>query len=413
MSESYQNWNLDELSPEARHTAERAAEAAGMPLDTWLNQLIKYVSAMELKGEAPDDANGLDRTIEALAAAHSAALDPGEPGDNQPGDLAANQEAGLPPVAEAPPPTALAPGFLSPSRFADELPGERDIEGAIDGWRRAGSLLPVVVRPDDREPGEGEERRYEIVSGAERWHAANRLKMKLVPVVVTDVSDDELLRATLIDRLRRRHLSPIEEARTYQRILAQSGQGVTGLATDIGCAPSLIADALKLIELPEPVQAMLEDGELTVLHARALLAAEDPESLAREVVARQLDIYQTEQLLRNLAVLARPQSQSGPDETARSTPPERQPGDGESARPEPLGEGDAPALAEEADADQSASGETASGEIARVEKNLANLLGVEVTIDDGGEDGVLSLRYATRKGLRDLVSRLNRAPDRG
>lgn len=418
MSETNQSWNFDELSPEARRTAERAAEAAGMPLDSWLNQLIKYVSAMELKGEAPDGDNGFDKSIEALAASQSAADGPGAPSetppsdDRQPGDLQPDDplpdeeawpgddigfgpgpadqpgepfETDAPAPSDPPPPTSLPPDLLSPSRFEEEPPHERDIESAIGGWRRAGSLVPVVVRPDGRQKGH-----YEIITGAERWHAAKRLEMKLVPVAVTNVSDDDLLRATLIERLRRRSLSPIDEARTYRRILAKTGQSTVALATDIGCAPTLIADALQLLDLPDPVQAMLEDGKLTVLHARALLPADDAEALAGEVIARQLDIYQTEQLVRNPAAPPLPLAEAEPGDTGAAETGHLAPGQ-DSAAP------DAPE-APEAD------------DIRMVEKNLSSLLGVKVSIDSSGEAGVLSLHYGNKRGLRDFVSRLNREP---
>ena len=438
MSESNQSWNFEELSPEARRTAERAAVSAGMPLDTWLNQLIKYVSAMELKGEAPAGNNSLDSSIEALATAQYAAESSRAPSDappsidlkpedHQPDDLPPNEkvqtgydnaferdlahEAGGPlkkntptkidpPIgrwdsksnaagADSPPPTSLPPKLLCPSRFEEEPPHERDIESAIGGWRRAGSLLPVIVRPDGRQKG-----RYEIITGTERWHAAKRLRMKLVPVSVTSVSDDELLRATLIERLHRRSLSPIEEALTYKRIRKKTGQSVGNLATDIGCAPSLITDALQLLELPDPVQAMLEDGKLSVIHARALLQADDAEALAHEVVARQLDIYQTEQLVRN-PVTSPAQSHSIEPVGAESIDSETS--DSDSAPMEPDKGGTAPDASDASD-------------IRMIEKNLTNLLGVKVSIDGADAAGVLSLHYGNRQGLRDLVSRLNREP---
>lgn len=368
MSEPNQSWNFDELSPEARRTAERAAKAAGVPLDTWLNQLIKYVSAMELKGKAPAGDNGFGKTTE--AAAREAGEASGGPPESDP-PLGGWDSEGDAAGSDAPPPTALPPDLLSPSRFEEEPPHEHDIECAIDGWRRAGSMLPVVVRPDGREKG-----RYEIVTGAERWHAAIRLKMMRVPVAVTALSDDDMMRATLIERLRRRRLSPIEESRTYRRILTENGQNVIGLATDIGCAPSLITDSLQLLDLPDPVQAMLEDGKLTVLHARALLRADDAEAVAREVVTRQLDIYRTEQLVRNRA--------APPAETGRTEGMPVEPG-GDAAAPD-------------------------AAEIRMVEKTLSNLLGVKVSIDNSDSAGVLSLRYGNKRGLRDLVSRLDRKP---
>lgn len=288
MNSIHHGWSLDEIAPEARRAAERAAEAAGMPLEIWLNQLIKYVSAMELSGKGPARARAIDETIK-RAAAEQARIGP----VNGPADESDNTPMMLETEAPTEQPTTLAAEVLEPNRFAEEHPGERDIEQAIGEWRKSGALKPLVVRPDSRKAGY-----YEIVSGMERWHAASRLHMRRIPVTVQQLSDEEVLRATLIQKLNSKSLPPLDEAQIYQRLMEETGLSVAALSDVIGRSPTHVATALQLLDLPEPVREMINSGELSVLHARTLLGAADPEPAAREVVARRLDIYQTEQLVR-------------------------------------------------------------------------------------------------------------------
>jgi len=284
-------WSIDEIAPEARRAAERAAEAAGMPLEIWLNQLIKYVSAMELSGNAPTRGRAIDETIKRAAAQQektgtAAGPAPLLQSSNPPSPMML--DTGEPEL-----PTTLPAEALAPNRFAEELPGEREIDQSISEWRKSGKLLPLLVRPDSRHQGH-----YEIVAGIERWHAANRLQMKRIPVTVEQLTDEEVLRATLIQKLTRTNLAPLEEAAIYRRLMEETGLSVAALSDVIGRSPTHVATAMQLLDLPPPVREMIDSGELTVLHARTLLSAADPELAAREVTARKLDIYQTEQLVR-------------------------------------------------------------------------------------------------------------------
>jgi len=303
MNSIHHGWSLDEIAPEARRAAERAAEAAGMPLEIWLNQLIKYVSAMELSGKGPARARAIDETIKRAAAeqARMGPVDgPAESGPDAPFMLDA---------APSEYPTTLPAEVLQPNRFAEEQPGERDVEQAIGEWRKSGALAPLVVRPDTRRPGH-----YEIVNGMERWHAASRLHMRRIPVTVRELTDEEVLRATLIQKLATKSLPPLDEAVIYQRLMEETGLSVAALSDVIGRSPTHVATALQLLDLPQPVREMINNGELSVLHARTLLGAADPEPAAREVVNRRLDIYQTEQLVRaSHGALTPPPPQVKPD----------------------------------------------------------------------------------------------------
>ncbi|MDH3236558.1 MAG: ParB/RepB/Spo0J family partition protein, partial [Alphaproteobacteria bacterium] len=246
MNSIHHGWSLDEIAPEARRAAERAAEAAGMPLEIWLNQLIKYVSAMELSGKGPARARAIDETIKRAAAeqARMGAVDgPADSGPDAPTMLD---------PAPTEHPTTLPAEVLQPNRFAEEQPGERDIEQAIGEWRKSGALAPLVVRPDTRRPGH-----YEIVNGMERWHAASRLHMRRIPVTVRELTDEEVLRATLIQKLALKSLPPLDEAQIYQRLMEETGLSVAALSDVIGRSPTHVATALQLLELPQPVREMI------------------------------------------------------------------------------------------------------------------------------------------------------------
>ncbi|MGE5147199.1 MAG: ParB/RepB/Spo0J family partition protein, partial [Candidatus Eiseniibacteriota bacterium] len=276
MTAPHPSWSIDAITPEARLAAEAAAEAAGMPLEAWLNQLIKYVSTMELKARAAsDEARKAERDQEAAVPAPAAAQ-PVRPTLARP----AAQSMGAPPLAggtatrQLPgmPPAAVRLAALRPSPLdAREEVNERDIEAALEHWRRTGMLEPVLVRPI-RAAGaapQAEPEAYEIVAGIERWHAARRVQMPEVPVIVHDMSDADVIQATLIRQIKRQTLPPLEEARAYRRLMTDVSMNTEDLARAVGKPPSHVATMLRLLDLPEAVLKMLESEQLTVMHARA------------------------------------------------------------------------------------------------------------------------------------------------
>jgi ParB/RepB/Spo0J family partition protein len=221
-----------------------------------------------------------------------------------PPPAAATPNPEAPPAAPAAPPPEGTPGtsprliatdHLHPSRFAAlASPKEDQIQAALDKWRSSGMLEPLQVRPKSLEPGH-----YEIICGIERWHAARRAYVRSIPAIVADISDREALETGLVDQLRRGPLSPLSEGNVYLRLLSDAGLSVEQAAKLVGKPANHVATMVRILNLPRPVRAMLEKGEITVLHARALLAAPNPEALARDVVEKRLDLFQTEQLVRN------------------------------------------------------------------------------------------------------------------
>ena len=184
----------------------------------------------------------------------------------------------------------LQPSSLQPRRRFDE----DELEGLADSIRARGVMQPLLVRPmaDNSRTG------YEIIAGERRWRAAQLAGLHELPVVVHELSDREVLEVALIENVQRQDLSPLEEAEGYRRLIDEFGHTQEALASSLGKSRSHIANLVRLLGLPEGVRRLLEGGQLSAGHARALLGVSDPEAMARLVVARALNVRQTEALAR-------------------------------------------------------------------------------------------------------------------
>jgi len=162
--------------------------------------------------------------------------------------------------------TSIVPNPLQPRRvFTDaEL---TDLTSSI---RENGLLQPLVVRPA---PGSAD--RYELVAGERRFRALTKLEWAEAPVVVRDADDETLLVLALVENLQREALNPIEEAEGYQALSERFGMKASEVARSVGKDRSTVANLLRLLQLPVSIRKMVEGGELTQGHARALLSIED------------------------------------------------------------------------------------------------------------------------------------------
>src|SRR6266581_5851392 len=161
--------------------------------------------------------------------------------------------------------------------------------------RQAGLLQPVVVRPLPGAAG------YELIAGERRLRACQALGWERIPAVKRDVDDRTVLTLALIENLQRDDLSPVDEARGYDRLIAEFNLAQQDVADAVGRDRSTVANALRLLKLPAAVLAMLHAGQLSVGHARALLALDDPRhatTLAREAVAQGLSVREIEDRVR-------------------------------------------------------------------------------------------------------------------
>ncbi len=168
--------------------------------------------------------------------------------------------------------------------------GEHAIEDLANSLRTAGLLQPVVLRP----AGDGT---YELIAGERRWRAARELQWRNIGAVVREVDDRTLLTLALVENLQRDALSPIDEANGYRRLVEDFDASQGDVAELVGRDRSTVANALRLLKLPQSVQHLVHRGELTTGHARALLQLREPreiEQLARLVVSAGLSVRETE-----------------------------------------------------------------------------------------------------------------------
>ena len=250
----------------------------------------------------------------------------------------------------------LHPSRLQPRRnFSQE-----HMESLVESVRAKGIIQPIVVRRHPQKPNA-----YEIVAGERRWRAAQLAKLHDVPVIVKELSDRDSLEIALVENIQRRDLNPLEEAGGYRRLLEEFNHSQENLARSVGKSRSHVANMIRLLNLPDAVKDMLQDGALTAGHARALLNAGDPAGLAGQVVKRGLNVRQTERLVQRARNKGAEIKKPGP----RAAPK---------------------------DAD-----------IVALERHLSNTLGLKTAISFDGKGGTLSIHYQTLEQLDDVLRRLN------
>lgn len=171
-------------------------------------------------------------------------------------------------------------------RFAEDA-----LEELAISIREKGVIQPLIVRPRAEKPDT-----YEIVAGERRWRAAQRAQLHEVPAIVRDLADAEVLEIAIVENIQRADLDPIDEAAGYRQLIERFGHTQEVLAKALGKSRSHIANALRLLTLPDDVQEFLRNGQLSAGHARALVPVENPAAMAREVIQRGLSVRETERL---------------------------------------------------------------------------------------------------------------------
>jgi ParB family chromosome partitioning protein len=151
-------------------------------------------------------------------------------------------------------------------------------------------MQPLLVRPSD------DPNIFELIAGERRWRAAQKAGLHDVPVIVRDVGDKEALELAIIENVQRADLNPLEEAMGYGQLIEQFDYTQQDLAQVIGKSRSHVANTLRLLRLPEDVRDMVASGTLTAGHARTLITAEDPATLARQIVSGGLSVREAEAL---------------------------------------------------------------------------------------------------------------------
>lgn len=220
--------------------------------------------------------------------------------------------------------------------------------------KEKGVIQPLIVRPDPKNDGT-----YEIVAGERRWRASQMAKLHEIPVIIRTYSDTEALEVAIIENIQRADLNAIEEAAGYRDLMKRFGHTQEKVSEALGKSRSHIANHLRLLNLPDDVQEFVRNGELTAGHARTLITADNPLSLAKQIISKGLSVRAAERLAKKPA--ERPKS--------------------------------APKPKVEKDADTKA-----------LEGDLSATLGMKVSIDHktGTEGGVVVIRYQNLDELDDI-----------
>jgi len=200
--------------------------------------------------------------------------------------LVGGLEPGAPELLELPI-DAIHPNPKQPRRKFDGEAGS----GLAESVKRQGVIQPLLVRPRDAGG-------YEIVAGERRWRAARDAGMESVPVVVREADDRDTLLLGLFEHVAREQLTPIEEARAYAVLLDEFQLSLGDVAERVGRSKPSVSNRIRLLDLPDDVLGMIERGQLSEGHARAVLAVPDHEGrrrLAREIVQKGLSVRAAEQ----------------------------------------------------------------------------------------------------------------------
>jgi ParB family transcriptional regulator, chromosome partitioning protein len=237
--------------------------------------------------------------------------------------------------------------------FSDAELGE--LAGSI---RERGIIQPIVVRTV-----RGATDAFEIIAGERRWRAAQRAGLHEVPIIVHEATDAEALELAIIENVQRTDLNPLEEAAGYQALADEYKYTQEDIAKTVGKSRSHVANTLRLLKLPDTVKAYINAGKLTAGHARALISLPDPEVVAHEIVARELNVRDVEAFAQQHAAAA-----------------------GKAKKKRDRAVKDVDTLA--------------------VEKRLTDALGLTVTLETKGDGGIVQIKYSDLDQLDEVIRRL-------
>ncbi len=191
--------------------------------------------------------------------------------------------------------TKLRMSLIEPNRSQPRKNFEKEsLEELADSIRQFGVLQPILVRKTGAT--------FEIVAGERRWRAARLAGLKEIPAIVKDFSEKEAAEIAIIENIQREDLNPLEEARAYRTLMEEFGLTQEEIAGRVSRSRPSIANALRLLQLDESVQKLLETGELTAGHARALVTLPSPlqKQAAEQIVGNSLSVRETEALLKKM-----------------------------------------------------------------------------------------------------------------
>ena len=202
----------------------------------------------------------------------------------------------------------LKRGEYQPHRFIQE----QDLKELASSIEKHGVMQPIVIRPI-----EDEQYPYEIIAGERRWRAAQLAGLKEIPAIVRDLNDQVAIALALIENIQRQDLNPIDQALALQRFHDEFGLSHQEIAETVGKARTTVSNLLRLLSLDDAIKNLMQEGQLDMGHARAILAlkAKDQMAVAKIVIEKSLSVRQTEQLVRewNEPKQDKPQAVISPD----------------------------------------------------------------------------------------------------
>lgn len=331
----------------------------------------------------PPKPRGLGRGLSALlgddeVAAAVAAPPPARPSVSPSAPEPASPSAPPVPVARETPgaapnrtPFTLPIGQLKPGKMQPRTNFD-GIQQLVESIKEFGLLQPILVRPLDDHANS-----YEIVAGERRWRAAQLAQLHDVPVVLRTISDLDALQIGLIENLQRSDLTAIDEAKGYQRLIADFKQTQEDVARTMGKSRPHVANTLRLLDLPSTIQDLIKNGDLTAGHGRALIGLPDPLTLARRAIDEKLSVRDLERL--------------GGEE--KQTPPRK----GGAGTGKPGGKAASPGAAKSADT-------------RALEKRIEEALGLKADLQlrGLGEQSLLTLEIRDFDQLDTVVDKLTR-----
>ena len=275
--------------------------------------------------------------------------------------------------------------FQPRNRFTDEQLNELAASIAKNGV-----MQPIVVRKHPELEG-----KFEIIAGERRWRASQRAGLAGIPAIIRELGDQQALELALIENIQRQDLTPIEEALGYQRLMDEFSYTQEELSSTVGKSRSHISNLIRLLSLPTEIKSMLDDGQLSMGHARAVLKAENPVEMAQEIVRRGLNVRQAENMMRGGMPAAPRKTREGApanenaekDEakvtsvTTTQTVTHSAPVEERYVRPK-------------------------DPDILALEETLSENLGLGVSINDKGQAGEIVLRYDSLEQLDQILQRL-------
>jgi ParB family transcriptional regulator, chromosome partitioning protein len=250
----------------------------------------------------------------------------------------------------------IRPNPAQPRQHFDE----DSLDELADSIARHGVLQPILVRT----AGDG----FELIAGERRWRAAQKARLHAIPALVREQDDSSSAELALIENVQRQDLNAIEEAEGYQALITRFGHSQDNVGKLVGKSRSHVTNLLRLLNLPEDVRLMLLRGDISMGHARAIATADEPGILAREIADKGLSVRQAEALAKRV-----------------------RPGAGR-------------------DWARGSARNAVDADLAALERQLSDMLGLKVQVKHAGKGGTMSLSYSSLDQLDMICQRLSGEP---